>query len=601
VSERFTTKTLSARAKEPTSGTDTFTEELLIKEAQRRARQRRARGVVATLVLLGMVLGVSWAVGGGSRTKTPHQLRSGDGPRAIPLLDGEVTNTSLGAGTEVNAVDMLSSSLGYSVISNDPFHPHGAVYIAATTNGGDKWNFRGELPFTTYSAGTNEAIPSVHFVNRSIGYVVGVSLPDPLFVTTNGGRSWERVHSPGVAPSLAFQGSTMAEVSQICQGSLHLNRCRGELSLYRVGRTVPLRSSSITPLAHVTVQDPRPLALLSPTSLVVMEGPTGGGGQAGSTAMLTTSNGGATWQSMSDPCPTLGYGDQLLTPTPHRWILSCFLGEGMMSGESSLWLSTNGGASWSIINRNNDSSSTKGTIGTGGGVDMTIAISGDHRVLFGAIGGAQGGLQVSTDGGAHWTSAHLDVLGGSPQTLSTFGPRGAVDDVVAGLIYRTTNARTWAALPPLPAGTYRGDAICTARAVTAALGVTHVKGIPGAYPLVFTNHSPRPCYLDGPPVVQPVTGANQPVGPLAYRNVNFQPDFVVVSANGGTASTTLAIDSGWPRAQCAPRRVSSVIVRFNLPSSFTVSLPNALSEVCARLPSVMVNQIIAGPGAIATG
>lgn len=601
MSENVTT-TLRAPKPEPSGRVDAFREELLIKEARQQTRRRRLRIAAVALILLGALLTVTWTFGGGP-SDNARRSHGSSGSRALPTLGSTVTNSSLGSGTAIDAVDMVSARAGYAIIANDPFHPHGAVYLAATNNGANSWRFRSALPQATYGAGVNEAVPTVHFVSSSVGYVMGVTTANALFVTTNAAKTWESVRSPGGATSWAFHGSTMALVSQICRGSITLTQCRGELSLYRVGARRPLSTSSIAHVGHVSSLSPRVLTLLSPSSAVVMEGSPGGGGVAGSTAIIQSVSGGATWRQLNDPCPSEGYGDQLIT-SGRTWILSCFLGEGMNHGKSSLWRSTDGGAQWSLVNRATDSLTTKGDVGTGGGVAMTIAISGDHHVLFGAMGGAIGGVQVSTDGGAHWSSANLDGLGGSSQTLSTFGPRGAIDDVAGGLVYRTNNGRTWSALALLPAGRYHGVPICTSGNTTAVLASTALKGIPGTYPMIFTNHAAHACYLDGPPLVQPESASHHPVGPLAIRNVTFQGDYVIVPSEG-TASTSLSISStrapnlGGPTSACVRRHVRTVAVRFNPPSSFLVRLPTTLGEVCANLPTTDVNQVIAGAGAIA--
>jgi hypothetical protein len=579
--------------------------EMLIKEARQLQQRDRRRRWAAVLALIIVIAAVTVVVAGGGRGPTRGSTLSSPPPSRseAPAPVDEVTSTSLGVGTTVNSVDMLSSTFGYAIISNSQFHPTSRAYLAVTHSGGARWTFVNALPPGSYGTRPNEYVPMFHFVNGSTGYV-STAFTTGVFATTNAGASWHMVQLPGSLSGWVFNGTSMVTVSRACPPNIQSATCPAYLSLFRDGMTTT--RTSVPLVAGVDAQSVVPLAMTSSGLTIIMEGVQGGGGQAGSGALMATGNQGVTWQHIADPCGIEAEGDQLITVGASRWLLSCFLGEGMNQGKSSIWQSNDGGATWRLVNRATDSSTTTGDVGNGGGVFTTIVPSDDGSLLFGAMQGAVGGVEVSRDGGTHWTSAYLDGQGGAPETLSTFGKKGALDDVEGGLIYRTTNGRNWSVLPLLPAGKYHGLPICNAGTVTATFGARHVKGIPTYYPVVFKNLGANACYLYGAPIAHAVGRTGAPVGPPAYRNVYEPTRPVVLRAFGGTASLGLSVDLNEAsdlhpvQLQCDARRVTAVSFHFSSPSDFTVALPSGGGEVCPASPSTGVGSVVSGRGALSS-
>jgi hypothetical protein len=582
--------------------------EMLIKEARQLQQRQRRRRWAAALALIVLIVAVTLVAAGGGRSPSRGlTLNSSTSPAlGAPPLSSEVNSTSLGVGTTVNSVDMLSSSFGYAIISNNLFHPTSRVYLAVTHSGGVRWAFVKPLPPSSYGVRGDEYIPTFHFVNGATGYVL-TSFSTGVYETTDAGATWHWVRLPGSLSGWEFGGSSMVTMSRACPTKTQSATCPAYLSVFRDGLPIGRTAASVPLVAGVDAQTVVPLAITSSGQTVLMEGVQGGGGQPGSGALIATTNQGATWQRLADPCGIEAEGDQLIVSDSNRWLLSCFLGEGMNQGKSSIWQSSDGGAAWSVVNRANDSSTITGDVGNGGGVFTTIQPSGDGSLLFGAMQGAIGGVEVSRDGGARWTTAYLDGQGGAPETLSTFGRRGALDDIDGGLIYRTTNGRHWSVLPLLPAGKFDGLSICRAGTVTATLSATHVRGIRGYYPVDFKNLGANACYLEGTPIVFPVVGDTAtPVGPPAIRSVSDPTHAVVLRAFGGTASLGLSVDMGkasalgYRRAYCHPRRVTAISLRFSSPSNFTVALPSGPGEVCAAVPSTGVGPVVSGAGALSS-
>ncbi|MGB8196833.1 MAG: DUF4232 domain-containing protein [Acidimicrobiales bacterium] len=514
-----------------------------------------------------------------------------------PLIHrgAEITNMSAGVGTLIDSVDMVSATVGFVVLSNNAFDPTKWVYLIRTVNAGSTWTMQSALPYFAFHQSGQENVPTIDFVSALVGYVsTQSSVPGSIFVTTNSGISWTKVSTPGVAPTFMANASTLAVVSDICvhpHQESDFNLCPNDLSLYRVGATQPWRTVRIPRTSNIANRDSQLFAVLSTNTFIVSEGNRGGGGEHSRLSLSVTNNAGLTWRHLDDPCAGLG-SDQLVTFTARRWLLSCFLGEGMNQGMGNLWRTATAGASWTLI-QHGDNEAT------------TLVASGNQHILFGEVAGAIGGVVYSTDGGAHWTRTTIDGEGGAPQSLSTFGPTGAIDDVLGSLLYRTTNGRQWTPLPELPAGTYKGTSICTSGSgVTVTLRWKPLKGDIGPSGVIFTNRGSQNCYLDGAPIVQTVDGpARTPVGPPADMNYG-QSDFVILMAHGGRANSPLLLfptTSYKPASVCGAKTASGVTISFGAPSHFYARFRQS-TNVCTKMFStVQVTEVIPGLSTHFTG
>ncbi|MGC8511069.1 MAG: DUF4232 domain-containing protein [Acidimicrobiales bacterium] len=491
---------------------------------------------------------------------------------------------------------MVSPQVGFALVSNDPFHPTSAVWIAETVDGARTWRFRGTLPSRADTVGGVEYIPNVHFVSPRVGYVLSAY---DVVMTTDAGATWSVVHAAGTPTGWALGRGTLALVTRACGPFARSTTCPASASTWSWGAHSPTWTGTVPLLASLDAQTVEPLALTPSGDLIAWEGVTGGGGAPGLGALLETSAGSSPWRRIPDPCGIETGSQQIVQLDPSSWLLSCFLGEGMMQGKSSIWRTSDAGAHWSLVNRQTDTSSTRANVGTGGG-GIPLSVSLDGSILYGTGGGAVGGVTLSRDGGVRWTSALLDGLGGAPVSISPIGPRGAIVSIDDGLTYRTTNGRTWSVLPPLPAGRYHGLAMCAPPSTSAALSPVHLRGIPGYYPLVFTDQSPNPCYLTGTPIVHGV-GRGRAVGLPATRNVTFTTHTVILKARGSVASVGVAIDLtgaaglGYP-ASCAPRQIDAINVEFAPTAAFRVKLPHG-GLVCTRVLDMSVGSVVKGSSA----
>lgn len=61
-----------------------------------------------------------------------------------------LTNSTVGPGTQIDDIDMVSSTNGYGVAANNPFHPTGVLILIRTANGAESWTVRGPLPSSSF-------------------------------------------------------------------------------------------------------------------------------------------------------------------------------------------------------------------------------------------------------------------------------------------------------------------------------------------------------------------------------------------------------------------------------------------------------------------
>lgn len=512
-----------------------------------------------------------------------------------------ITDTTLGAGTQVVFVDMLSSALGYGV-ADISIAGRGWSYLVLTTDVGNTWTVRGALPIRmdqvplpeAYSSYSAVNAPVIHFVSAQVAYALAQN--GPLYVTNDGGTSWSKVKVPGIWPSYVINGTTLSVVSDVCSrpvpafGPL---KCPSDLSQFRVGTTTPTRAVVIPAIGPAKAERAAvALASSTPASVIVVEG----GGEGTPSSLLETSNAGANWQLLNNPCGGLMV-DRLFTSQPSRWLLHCFGDPGMSQGSSQLWSSRNGGKTWSIVARASQGGSDHSQIGD---VENTLYFNSNHSMLYGALGGAARGLEYSTDMGAHWSMTKIltNWYGGAPEYVSTFDTTSAIFGIVGGPQYKTVNGTTWTELPSLPAGKYKGKSICTTKEGTKVSLNPTMTGIPSTtldFPVIFTNEGNAACYLNGWPSVQPVSGTKRiSIGRAAYpAGGNGRGGFVILKAHGGVASIVVASDqASYPRNYCAPKTMTGIQINFSPPSAFYLSTPKR--SVCTGVSTVSNGGVVKG-------
>ncbi len=538
--------------------------------------------------------------GGGARALVSVVVVAGFANLALATTVGAaqhwplLTNVSLGTGTQIDAVDFVSPSLGYAIASNSYEGSSKRVtepyYLVSTTDQGTRWRLGPRVPLPPNIAAGPYRVPFVDFVSPSIGYVgeqQGVG--GDLQVTSDAGARWAKLRAPGVEEAFAVAGATAAVVTSLCHRAGEPT-CPAQLSLFHAGSLTPYASHPLPRPAPAGQSSLYPaLTALGPATFVFVDAQRFGR----PSTILETTNGGAAWRQIPDPCGKVQV-NQLLAESSSRWLLACWQDEGMSQGPGGLWRTLNSGVNWSSIR----DTAHAGPGLTNVGVDSSVLFySNDHRIIYGTVFSPAGGLEYSVDGGRRWTFEPDPDMndGGAAESLAPFGSSGAVLVELHGVLFRTRNGTSWSALPGLVPGRYRGDPVCRAGTVSLSQ-VGRVRDLGGwKESLEFTNNSDHACYLYGAPEIQMVAGpARRTVGwPSPYTgSYGTVTKYVTLSAKGGRATVKLQFFAPGtrPPSGCDQTSVTGLTVTFGPGSVFSVRLPKAVT-LCRQGWSVQSLQV----------
>jgi photosystem II stability/assembly factor-like uncharacterized protein len=495
-----------------------------------------------------------------------------------------LTNTSLGGYTQLGQVDMLSPTLGYALAAHRMGKGRYAYYLVRTNNL-TTWVVASRRLFEDDSLpnladfSDFDSDPYLEFVTRSIGYVAGPK--SGIYMTTDAGATWRRLPSAG---SYGVSGSTVSVVSSRCsRPGARDYACVNTLSEYHVGDTTPYSTATIPHVGARSDLTDLLAAAPGPTQVVNLDNDS----DSTPSSLLITHDGGEAWHSLANPCARYMI-EQLAVAKDGEWLLSCFMDQGMYQGPAKVVTSTNDGATWhTMLNEVH-------------GTSIYYFFGPSNHVIFGASTNPAGGLSESSDGGRTWkTLSVLGNTGGAPESVSNFGPTSSLYQVFQGPLYVTHNGLDWSLLPQLPAGTFRGVAICTRRTVTATLYRFKFGGLHYAY-VDFTNRTNQPCYLDGVPSMQPLDARGHDVGPALTTEVQSPDgDFVILKHRGSVASAAFTVNppsSYGTSAHCEGERAWRLRISFSSPSVFRVSLKSPNVSVCTTFQGVFTTQVRLGRG-----
>jgi photosystem II stability/assembly factor-like uncharacterized protein len=350
---------------------------------RRRARRRRIAKLSAAL------LGTAVLVAGGL---TPFLLRSNDnggGTSQRLTIAAPAPQTGAPATavrTRPSAVSATPSSRASSAVhpSSQPnlggFHPRSVSFvsqaegfllgtgagrvatIARTSDGGASWTRLPDVKVPV--AGTG-----IRFATPAIGFLFGAR----YLVTTNGGRSWASQPSPGFISDLETMNGRVYALVTACP------TCR-RVALYSASTTAPdlKRVPGVPSLIGDAVS-----VSVAQDSAYFLDTVKGGPGQVWATLD------GDTWSHRASPCgTTMGLITQW---SPAGVAAACdvrLFGVGKESKQ--VFVSTNGARTWTPL----------AAPPTRVGYINSVSASGPETVV---VGDDQSGMDVTTDGGRHWT------------------------------------------------------------------------------------------------------------------------------------------------------------------------------------------------------
>lgn len=403
------------------------------------ARSRRRLGppapagllVLAALAVGALTASVVVAVRSHPRIETspPAGLPAGAGAR-LP-----------GAGAPVPAFDLASDpvfvtlSVGYAIEE----HSSGGVvseHLARTVDGGRRWYLVGSpFPFANdYS--------EVEFMSLESGYAFG---PAGLAVTHDGGRHWVRGATLGGSLERVVPiGEDVWATYAVCHGPpVATAVCTLRIAISRDGGLTWRAAPEPSPIHEARAGGDILARDTLDKAYVVTYGPTGGG-------LAVTSDDGASWQRLVDPCARWYRADMAALSDGDLWMICG--GEPVLGGTASakaVFRSYDGGGHWlrvaatgfgpgSPVSR---AVGPTGELAYAGQLSQLATIS-PTRAWIGVTGV---GILVTFDGGRRWhVPAGITDHGGDTGVGVTF------NDSVHGwaiefheAVFRTDDALHW--------------------------------------------------------------------------------------------------------------------------------------------------------------
>lgn len=342
---------------------------------RRRARRRRAAklgaGVLAALVVaagVGLVPTFLFHHSNGSEQRLSIAAQPST-TRVHEVLSAEptpVSSPSPGTSGAVGLNGFAPSSVSF--VTQEEGFLLGAAgaresTLARTTDGGSTWSRLASIPIAGRTAG-------VRFATPDVGYVFGTK----YFMTTTGGRVWQAEPSPGgyISDLETMNDHVYALVSSCA-------RCR-RVTLYGGSTTSP----ALQPVAGVPTMVGDSVSLtVYRDAAYVLDTVKGGPGQVWAT------DDGTRWSQRSSPCgTTMG----LITEwSPTGVAAACDVHLFAVDRESKrVYVSTDGATSWTALDK----------APTRFGYINSVSASGPDNIV---VANGKSGLDVTTDGGRHWT------------------------------------------------------------------------------------------------------------------------------------------------------------------------------------------------------
>lgn len=347
------------------------------------------------------------------------------GPTSTPSTGPTIKTVPAGspvpAGFRVFDLTWISTDTGWA-LGTAPCAGGRCAQLARTVDGGASWTAGPALPsamqhdIATCDAG---CIANLRFADATTGYAFGGA---GLYLTTDAGHSWRQQPlpaGPGGQGTSLLLGLEIADGTALRLVAGCLPGCPLTLQRSVVGtsswQSVPLPSGGMTSGGQ--------LARAGNTVVIRTSGnPAGGAGRATS-VLFGSTDGGARWRTITEPCPALpanaGYSSEVDTTEVSvagdgTIAVLCEPRQAGTGQPATIMTSRDGGASFTVT------ASDPG----GSTLDHLAAASGSDLLVSGA------GLMHSADSGAHWQRvlAPVSYLGFESEQVG----RALIDSASAG-------------------------------------------------------------------------------------------------------------------------------------------------------------------------
>jgi photosystem II stability/assembly factor-like uncharacterized protein len=359
------------------------------------------------------VAGCGSAPGGGSQSGGSTAGSPGAStttPASVPTTPStSPSSPALPSGFAVLSMTFVSDTQGWA-LGTAPCASGHCLALLGTTDGGAHWQ---ALTAPTKAAGGvfstcqhgSPCVQQVRFMTPEVGYAFGPS----LFLTTDGGHSWQQLPGSNVS-SLEGSGGTVSRISSGGTG------CAGQP--YSV-QSAANGSDSWTTLPAPKIEMICPPVLYRQGQRIVVAGYGNPAGGVRATAQIDRSpDGGQTWSSGPDSCGgTDGYASGVALASPFVLVLLCQHQMPLAGGGyAPAWVrvSTNGGATFGPDRTLPAPDASLGTF-----IRYQIAAGTVHR-FFVAETGQYGSQLVETQNAGGTWATHLTMPSTSPVILVGF-------------------------------------------------------------------------------------------------------------------------------------------------------------------------------------
>lgn len=274
--------------------------------------------------------------------------------------------------------------------------------LARTSNGGRTWSTV-PSPGPYAQPGYGPGFSGVHFADNRHGYLFG----SRLLETGDGGETWRQIRVPGMILDVETAGGDAYAQTLTCANE---DIC-GSARLYRVGSERLVGAGPRSPVSG------RWWSLVARGASVYLLTPNTTG--LGST-LWSSHDGGWSWRSERGPCQWTGV---LAAWSSSGLALACGWQPAAGSQLKTFYESPNGGRSWRPV----------GQLPFGPGYIQSLAAANPEHWV---IGEARGQIIVTTDGGRDWRAAHFL---GPTDGVEGWGSIGFIDGAHAVAVPWTMN------------------------------------------------------------------------------------------------------------------------------------------------------------------
>lgn len=418
-----------------------------------RLRRRRVSAVLGVVMVAALSLGI--VIGVAASGPTPSQTFAAFDSQAGLLAAGTPVPSS-----DLASVVFVGDLHGFALVV------HGAqTLLAESGDGGDTWTVTDPSLPVSFPA-------QFEFSDTAHGYLWGgppsAAGTVALWVTSDGGRTWGRAGIGPVVSDVSAIGPDVWAVvgtctirstpSPSCPVVVDVSTDNGR-TWSPAGAAPPVSESSEVSVSDENIE----LARITRTRAYVLTFASQMGTSDMPGSLTYTSDGGQTWTSRRDPCPSyFDFGEQIAASgTSDLWLI-CASQASAGTQAKALYRSSDGGTQWALAAAANAPVLTGGSLlGAAGGlpsVGYVTPYSLGHENLAvltpttAWLFPDRSGVFETTDGGRTWGVvpglAKAGVVnGGTGNVVFADATHGWVCVTGTGL-WRTTDGRNWQRLGP---------------------------------------------------------------------------------------------------------------------------------------------------------